>query len=106
MMIQQNPNPEPTVGNWYDSKDFYECFKVVDVDEKSSSVEIQYFDGDIEEIDYEVWLASHPHEISEPEDASAPYELEHEDMLNLLNEIENQEDLEDHLRHIDLDDLE
>jgi len=102
-MIQQQSNPEPIVGEWYDSKDFYECFKVIDCDESKNSVEIQYFDGDIEEIDYETWVASHPHEISEPEDASAPYELEREDMLNLLNEIEGQEDLEDYLRQIDLD---
>lgn len=103
-MIRQESVPEPYVGGWYDSKDFYECFKVVDCDETKNSVEIQYFDGDIEELDYETWFASHPHEIPQPEDASAPYELEHEDVLNLLNEIENQENLDDHLRHLDLDD--
>jgi len=105
-MIQQLGNPEPAIGNWYDSKDFYECFKVIDCDEGKNSVEIQYFDGDIEQIDYETWIASHPHEIAEPEDASAPYEMEHEDVLNLLNDIENSEDLETHLRHLDLDEFE
>lgn len=93
---------EPIVGGWYDSKDFPECFRVVDYD-KHNSVEIQYFDGEIEEIDYETWVALHPLEIPEPEDAMAPYEMEREDILELLNGIENDEHLDDHLRYLEED---
>lgn len=100
----QRQHIEPTVGVWYDSKDFPECFRVVACDNQHDTVEIQYFDGDIEEVDHETWDALNPHEIAEPEDATAPYEMEREDILDLLNEIENSEDLETHLRHLDGDD--
>jgi len=96
----------PEVGNWYDSKDFPECFKVVAYDDKQDLIEIQYFDGEIAEVDHDSWTASHPHEIPEPEDASAPFELDHDEILELINEIElsNDKTLSDHLRHIDDED--
>lgn len=93
---------EPSIGTWYDSKDFPECFRVVAYD-RQNNVEIQYYDGEIEEIEFETWEALHPHEIAEPEDAMAPYEMEREDMLELLNQIESEENLEDHIRHIEED---
>lgn len=95
---------EPAIGSWYDSKDFPECFKVVAY-EGHDSVEIQYYDGEIEEIDYETWLTLHPHEVAAPENASSGYEMDHEDMLDLLDEISSQNDqtLDDHLLHIDQD---
>lgn len=102
--MNQQHFTQPDVGNWYDSKDFPECFRVVAFDDKQHTIEIQYFDGEVEELDYDTWAALHPHEIAEPEDASSAYEMDREDILDLLNEIDNQESLEDHLRHIDLDD--
>lgn len=95
---------EPVVDVWYDSKDFPECFRVVGFDNREDSVRIQYFDGEIEELEYETWLALHPHEIPEPEDATAAYEMEREDVLELLNEIENEQDLESHMRYIEDED--
>lgn len=97
----QQRHEEPLIGTWYDSKDFPECFRVVACDNKHEAVEIQYFDGEIEEIDYDTWQALSPHEIPEPEDATAAYEMEREDILELLNELEREEDLETHLRHLD-----
>jgi hypothetical protein len=96
---------EPAIGHWYDSKDFPECFRVVAYD-RQALVEIQYYDGEVEEIDYDTWQTLHPAEIAEPEDASSGYEMQHEDIMEMLNEIERQSDesLEDHLRHIDEDD--
>jgi len=95
---------QPEVGHWYDAKDVPECFVVIDVD-KGDFVEIQYQDGELDKIDYENWAGLHVEEIPEPEDAAAPYELDHEDVLNLLNDIEsNPESLEDHLKNLDLND--
>lgn len=93
----------PIVGNWYDSKNLAESFVVVDCD-KEDMIEIQYLDGQIDKLDYESWDALLAEEIPEPEDATAPYGVEHDDdIISLLNEIEEQKDLEEHLHNIDRD---
>jgi hypothetical protein len=46
-------NPVP--GQWYENLEESETFRVLSVDEDSELVEIQYPDGDVEEIDYETW---------------------------------------------------
>ena len=104
--MNQQSHGTPEVGSWYDSKEFPECFKVVALDEPQSLIEIQYLDGEVAEVDMDAWETAHPHEIPAPEDASAPYELDHEDMLELLNEVDIKRDrtLSDHLRHIDEED--
>lgn len=95
---------EPQVGHWYDSSNFPECFMVVDCD-KEDYIEVQYLDGELDKIDYETWDTLNPEEVAEPEDANAAYGLEREDdMVKLLNEIEGQTDLEEHLRHIERED--
>ena len=95
----------PMVGSWYDSENFQESFMVIDYD-NSDFIGIQYKDGEIYKVDCDTWDAFHPHEIAEPEDATAPYGLESDnddDIVKLLNEIEEQEDLANHQRHIDSD---
>ena len=46
---------EPAVGQWYENIDENESFRVLSVDEDAELVEIEYLDGDIEEIDLETW---------------------------------------------------
>jgi hypothetical protein len=46
-------NPVP--GQWYESLEDEETFQVLSIDEDSELIELQYEDGDIEEIDYETW---------------------------------------------------
>lgn len=97
---------QPEVGHWYNSKNVPECFMVIDT-EGHEYIEIQYQDGEIDKIEFEGWDGLHLEEIPEPEDAAAPFEMEHEDIINMLNEIENEvdeENLEAHLRHIDEED--
>lgn len=97
---------EPEIGSWYDSKNVPESFVVLD--EGDDYIQIQYLDGELDRIDYDSWDAMHMRPVAEPEDATAGYEMEHEDMLNLLNDLEESQDveLEDHLRYIDSDDSE
>lgn len=101
--MNQQQHVEPTIGYWYDAKNYSETFRVVAFDTEHDAVEIQYFDGEIEEMDFDTWHAINPHEIAEPEEAMAPYEMEREDILDLLNQIETEEDLETHIRHLDED---
>jgi hypothetical protein len=45
----------PAPGRWYKSLEDEETFQVLSVDEDAELIELQYEDGDVEEIDYETW---------------------------------------------------
>jgi hypothetical protein len=45
----------PTPGKWYENKDEEETFRVLSVDEDEELVEIEYEDGEIEELDLDTW---------------------------------------------------
>ncbi len=51
--MSRDHNPVP--GKWYESIDDEEVFRVLSVDEDAELIELQYEDGDVEEIDYETW---------------------------------------------------
>jgi hypothetical protein len=58
---------EPTVGQWYENIDESESFRVLSVDEDAELVEIEYLDGDIEEIDLDTWAEFDLDKIEQPE---------------------------------------
>lgn len=91
--MSQAQHVNPDIDHWYDSGNFPECFKVVAYDEAQHLIEIQYFDGEIAELDEEAWFALHPHEIAEPEDAEAPYEVDREyteqDLNNFMKGLDS-----------------
>ncbi|HEY0720731.1 MAG TPA: DUF6763 family protein [Gammaproteobacteria bacterium] len=64
---------EPQIGDWYLTQEGG-SFEVIAVDPDEGSVEIQYFDGAIEELDMESWYAMEikPREV--PEDWSGPFD--------------------------------
>ncbi len=59
---------DPVVGRWYSHLDKGQEFKVVALDETARTVEIQYFDGDIEELDLDSWYGLDIETIEPPED--------------------------------------
>jgi hypothetical protein len=63
---------DPIEGNWYHHLDRERDFMVVDVNEKEATVDIQYFDGDIEELEMEEWEEMDLEEIEPPEDWTGP----------------------------------
>lgn len=58
---------EPVVGQWYENLEEEEQFRVLSLDEDSELVEIEYLDGDIEELDIETWHEMDLDRIEEPE---------------------------------------
>jgi hypothetical protein len=42
---------EPVVGQWYENIDEDETFRVISVDEDAELVEVEYEDGEVEELD-------------------------------------------------------
>jgi hypothetical protein len=58
---------EPVRGQWYENLEEEEQFRVLSVDEDSELIEIEYLDGDIEELDLEAWHEMDLERIQEPE---------------------------------------
>ena len=81
---------EPVPSQWYENVEEEESFRVLSVDEDSELIEIEYLDGDIEELDLEAWHEMDLERIEEPEGWS---ESDDEDANE--DEEEDEEDDED-----------
>jgi hypothetical protein len=66
----------PVVGQWYrhPDADKGEMFQVIDIDTDEDTVEVQYFDGDIEELPQGTWHAQGLQSCAPPEDWTGPYD--------------------------------
>jgi hypothetical protein len=67
---------EPVPGQWYENLEEEEPFRVLSMDEDSELVEIEYLDGDIEEIDLETWHEMDLELTQEPEGWAASQDEE------------------------------
>jgi hypothetical protein len=45
----------PVPGKWYENREEEETFRVLSVDEDDELIEIEYVDGEIEELDLDTW---------------------------------------------------
>ncbi len=66
---------DPIVGNWYYHHDKGQRFEVVAVDNTTSTVEIQDFDGNIDAIDLEAWYDMEIDLCEPPENWSGPMDI-------------------------------
>jgi hypothetical protein len=83
----------PVPGKWYENREEEETFRVLSVDEDDELVEIEYVDGEIEELDLDTWheLDLEPTEVPEGwSDESESEEDEDED-----EEFDDEDDDED-----------
>jgi hypothetical protein len=62
----------PIVGNWYAHRDKGALFQVVALDEDAGTVEIQEFDGGLDELDFDEWRALALDSAAQPEDWGGP----------------------------------
>src|SRR5580658_4365629 len=85
---------EPVPGQWYENLEEEESFRVLSVDEDTELVEIEYLDGDIEEMDVESWHEMDLEKIPEPEGWSDE-EDEAEDDEDWEDEEDEDEDEDD-----------
>jgi hypothetical protein len=89
---------EPVPGQWYENLEEEEQFRVLSVDEDSELLEIEYLDGDIEEIDLETWHEMDLERIEEPEgwsESDDEDEAEDDDWDEDEDEDEDDDDLDD-----------
>lgn len=66
---------DPIIGNWYRHLDKGQCFQIVAVDEKNATIELQHFDGDLEEVELENWYNLDVEACEEPENWSGPIDI-------------------------------
>jgi hypothetical protein len=83
---------EPVKGQWYENVEEDETFRVLSVDEDAELVEIEYLDGDIEELDLDAWHEMDLERIAEPEGWAGGDEAEDEDEEDEEEEDEDDED--------------
>ncbi|MHB1872577.1 MAG: DUF6763 family protein [Steroidobacteraceae bacterium] len=69
------------IGQWYRHRDKGEVFQVIATDERSGTIEIQSFDGDVDEFDEAVWQGLALERAEPPEDWTGPIDdVEHDDL--------------------------
>ena len=84
---------DPIIGNWYRNQETGNDFEVVAIDEDAQTIEIQYFDGELEELDLDAWYDLVIESIEAPEDWSGPYdEMESDDLGYEEEEKEEEEE--------------
>jgi hypothetical protein len=87
----------PVPGKWFENKEEEETFRVLSVDEDDELVEIEYLDGEIEELDLDTWHELDLEPTDEPEgwsdDADDGEDEEEED--DDFDDDEDEDDDED-----------
>jgi hypothetical protein len=68
--------PSPTVDNWYHYAEKAQKFLVTAIDEHTDTVEIQYFDGTLDEFDLSTWYAMDIEPVEAPEDWTGPVDMD------------------------------
>jgi hypothetical protein len=70
--------PTPRIGDWYRNTTG-DTFEIVARDDDDETLELQYYDGTVEELDAEAWEYLHPEPIEPPEDWTGSMDLARED---------------------------
>lgn len=70
----------PVIGHWY-RRTNGSLFEVVAVDEDDATVELQFFDGTLDEIDLENWPSMLIEVVDAPEDWSGSVDMDPEDFV-------------------------
>jgi len=89
----------PVIGHWF-RRPNGALFEVVALDEQDGTVDIQFFDGTIDEVDLEVWPNLIITEVSAPEDWSGSVDMDPEDYLG-QNDSEMPSGFHDPLEYVD-----
>lgn len=71
-------SPSPIIGEWYRRANG-STFEIVAIDRDDGTVEVQHFDGTLEELDLETWDEQEFEEAQAPEDWTGSVDVEPED---------------------------
>jgi len=68
----------PVIGHWYRRANG-NLLKIVAVDEEDATIELQFFDGTIDEVDFDTWNSQLLERVGAPEDWSGSVDMDPED---------------------------
>lgn len=91
---------DPIVHSWYQHLDKGQKFEVIAVDEPASVVEIQYFDGNVDQLDLDEWYDLEVEPIETPEDWMASTDNVEPDDLDYTETDLSPEDWADRLQEV------
>lgn len=77
------PVGRPEIGQWYLHRDKGEMFLVTGYDDEARTIEIQNFDGDVDEIEASAWGTMPLERAAQPEDWTGPLDDVEVDDLGL-----------------------
>lgn len=83
---------DPVINQWYHYPQKAQKFLVIATDDHTATVEIQYFDGNLDEFDLTTWYEMAVERIEEPEDWTGPMDNIEKDDLNPVGTEMRQED--------------
>lgn len=69
----------PPIGSWYRHPDGT-LFEVVAVDEDDATIELQHFDGTLDEVDLDIWSGLLVESVGAPEDWSGSVDVDPADL--------------------------
>lgn len=72
----------PRISEWYQDARDDMLFEVVAVDREEQTIEVQYYDGEVGEIDFDTWREMVLLPAQPPEDWRSSYEVEDDDSLD------------------------
>ncbi len=75
----------PAIGQWF-RRPNGTLFEVVAVDEDDSTIEIQMFDGTIDEVELDAWRDQLLLEVAAPEDWSGSVDMDPDDSVETKND--------------------
>ena len=96
----------PEIGCWYENNESGAIFEVVAIDEQGA-IATRHVDGEIEEVDTEIFIKAPLRPIEQPEDWGAPFEVgiedrDESDFFSRLDDDDQDTDIEsDYMRLID-----
>lgn len=84
--------PDPIVGEWYHVPEKAQRFQVVAIDHHTDAIEIQYFDGAIDELEITAWYALGAEHVAEPEDWTGPIDnIEVDNLMPVAMEMRRED---------------
>ena len=97
---------EPVAGQWYQNVEEDDSFRVLSVDEDAELVELEWLDGELEEIDLDTWHEMDLERIAEPEGWAAENEEEEDDEEDDDDDWDEDDDEDDDDEDLDEDEEE
>ena len=76
----------PEIGNWYQRRDRQQPFQVVAYDIDGGMIDIEYFDGTLDEWPLSHWITLPIQRCPPPEDWTGPFDNIEEDDLGLTDD--------------------